>query len=140
METATQAWADAEQLKEELKNPALGRTERVNRFTETLASRTPTLLFLFGAIIAVIVSASLQLRGRRHASLFIGQWAPSLLLFGLYNKLSKTSCLWSGSDHPAKARRSKSQGVPDSSSQSPSNPTVSETALRFRRWHGFCSA
>jgi hypothetical protein len=41
-------------------------------------------------LIAVAVSAALQLNRKRHLSLFIGQWAPSLLLFGLYNKLSKT--------------------------------------------------
>jgi hypothetical protein len=35
------------------------------------------------------VSAALQLAGKRHASLFVGQWAPAFLLLGVYNKLVK---------------------------------------------------
>jgi hypothetical protein len=27
--------------------------------------------------------------GQRHVSLFIGQWAPTFLIFGLYNKMVK---------------------------------------------------
>jgi hypothetical protein len=27
--------------------------------------------------------------GNRHASVFVGQWAPTLLVLGLYNKLVK---------------------------------------------------
>ena len=34
-------------------------------------------------------SASMQMLGNRHVSLFIGQWAPTFLIFGLYNKLVK---------------------------------------------------
>jgi hypothetical protein len=32
-------------------------------------------------------SALLQFAGRRHKSLFVGQWVPSTLILGLYNKL-----------------------------------------------------
>jgi hypothetical protein len=35
------------------------------------------------------VSAALQLGGKQHASVFVGQWAPSFLLLGVYNKLVK---------------------------------------------------
>jgi hypothetical protein len=31
----------------------------------------------------------LQATGKRHASLFVGQWAPAFLLLGVYNKLVK---------------------------------------------------
>lgn len=65
-------------------------TERLNHYVENLASRTPTLFFVFAAFGAMIVSALLQGRKERHLSLFVGQWAPSLLLLGLFNKLSKT--------------------------------------------------
>ena len=34
-------------------------------------------------------SATLQLMGSKHASVFVGQWAPTFLLLGLYNKLVK---------------------------------------------------
>jgi hypothetical protein len=29
----------------------------------------------------------LQFSGRQHESLFVGQWAPTFLILGLYNKL-----------------------------------------------------
>ena len=41
------------------------------------------------AIGAMAASASLQMMGNRHVSLFVGQWAPTLLIMGLYNKLVK---------------------------------------------------
>ena len=41
------------------------------------------------AIGAMAASASLQMMGNRHVSLFVGQWAPTFLIFGLYNKLVK---------------------------------------------------
>ena len=37
----------------------------------------------------MVASASLQMIGNRQVSLFIGQWAPSLLILGVYNKLVK---------------------------------------------------
>jgi hypothetical protein len=37
----------------------------------------------------MIVSATMQLAGKKHGSVFVGQWAPSFLLFGVYNKLVK---------------------------------------------------
>ena len=33
------------------------------------------------------VSAALQAAGKKHASLFVGQWAPAFLLLGLYDQL-----------------------------------------------------
>jgi hypothetical protein len=41
------------------------------------------------AVGAMTASATLQMMGNKHASLFIGQWAPTFLIFGLYNKLVK---------------------------------------------------
>jgi hypothetical protein len=35
------------------------------------------------------VSLGLQVAGKRHSSLFIGQWVAPFLLFGVYNKLVK---------------------------------------------------
>ncbi|HKP98169.1 MAG TPA: hypothetical protein VJ385_20735 [Fibrobacteria bacterium] len=89
METSIPSWTETEE-EIEAKHRMRDGAEKVNRFTESVASRTPTLVFPFAALIAMAVSAALQLSGRRLASLFVGQWAPSLLLFGLYNKLSKT--------------------------------------------------
>jgi hypothetical protein len=41
------------------------------------------------AVGAMATSATLQMMGNRHVSLFVGQWAPTFLLFGIYNKLVK---------------------------------------------------
>jgi hypothetical protein len=57
----------------------------IERETATLPSDT----FLWLAIGSMIVSATMQLAGKKHGSVFVGQWAPSFLLFGLYNKLVK---------------------------------------------------
>jgi hypothetical protein len=35
------------------------------------------------------VSMSLHIAGKKHKSLFFGQWAAPFLLFGIYNKLVK---------------------------------------------------
>jgi hypothetical protein len=42
--------------------------------------------FLIGAVASVGTSLSLRLLGRHHDALFVGQWAPTLLLVGLYSK------------------------------------------------------
>lgn len=62
---------------------------RVAKTIEEQTAKLPSDTFLWMAIGAMTVSASLQLMGNRHVSLFIGQWAPTFLIFGLYNKLVK---------------------------------------------------
>jgi len=42
--------------------------------------------FLIGAVASVAPSLYLRLLGRQHDALFVGQWAPTLLLVGLYSK------------------------------------------------------
>ena len=56
---------------------------------EDQTSKLPSDTFLWLAVGAMTASASLQLMGNKHVSLFIGQWAPTFLIFGLYNKLVK---------------------------------------------------
>jgi hypothetical protein len=41
------------------------------------------------AVGAMTASATLQILGNKHVSLFVGQWAPTFLIFGLYNKMVK---------------------------------------------------
>lgn len=59
------------------------------RTIESQTARLPSDLFLWGAFGSMAVSLAMQLTGRKHESLFIGQWAPSLLLMGVYNKIVK---------------------------------------------------
>jgi hypothetical protein len=69
---------------------AAAHTEgRLAKTIEDQTARLPSDTFLWMAVGAMTVSASLQLMGNRHASLFVGQWAPTFLIFGLYNKLVK---------------------------------------------------
>lgn len=66
------------------------RTEGpVARAIEKQTSRIPSDTFLWAAIGAMGVSLLLQTMNRRERSLFIGQWAPTFLILGLYNKLVK---------------------------------------------------
>jgi hypothetical protein len=62
---------------------------RVARAIEEQTSKLPSDTFLWLAVSAMATSATLQLMGNKHVSLFVGQWAPSFLLFGIYNKLVK---------------------------------------------------
>jgi hypothetical protein len=60
---------------------------RLARAIEEQTAKLPADAFLWAAVGSIGVSAALQLAGKRHASLFVGQWAPAFLLIGVYNKL-----------------------------------------------------
>jgi hypothetical protein len=62
---------------------------KVARTIEEQTAKLPSDTFLWAAIGAMAVSAGLQVAGNKQVSNFIGQWAPTLLIFGLYNKLVK---------------------------------------------------
>jgi hypothetical protein len=59
------------------------------RMIEQETARLPSDTFLWAAIGSMAASCYFQSTGHRHMSLFIGQWAPTLLILGLYNKLVK---------------------------------------------------
>jgi hypothetical protein len=56
---------------------------------EAKSARLPSDTFLWAAMGAMATSAALQIAGSKQASLFVGQWVPVFLLFGIYNKLVK---------------------------------------------------
>jgi hypothetical protein len=62
---------------------------KVAKAIEDQTAKLPSDTFLWIAVGAMTASATLQILGNRHASLFVGQWAPTLLILGLYNKLVK---------------------------------------------------
>ena len=62
---------------------------RVARAIEQQTAKLPSDLFLWAAGASIVGSLTLQAMGRQHASLFVGQWVPTLLILGLYNKLVK---------------------------------------------------
>lgn len=62
---------------------------RVAKAIEEQTAKLPSDTFLWIAIGSMATSATLQLMGKKHASVFVGQWAPTLLILGLYNKMVK---------------------------------------------------
>jgi hypothetical protein len=58
---------------------------------DRVTGRVPSATYLSLAVGAMAVSAALVARGRKEIGNFIGQWAPSILIMGLYNKLLKVS-------------------------------------------------
>jgi hypothetical protein len=61
----------------------------VAKAIEDQTAKLPSDTFLWMAVASMAASASMQLMGKKHASVFVGQWAPTFLIFGLYNKLVK---------------------------------------------------
>ncbi len=62
---------------------------RVARTIEDQTAKLPSDTFLWAAVGSIAASLTLQAMGNRNASLFVGQWAPTFLLLGIYNKLVK---------------------------------------------------
>ena len=61
----------------------------IARNIEQQTAKLPSDTFLWVALGAMAGSAILQMSGRQHVSLFVGQWVPTVLVLGLYNKLVK---------------------------------------------------
>jgi hypothetical protein len=61
----------------------------VARMIEEQTAKLPSDLFLWAAGASIVGSLTLQALGEEHKSLFVGQWAPTFLILGLYNKLVK---------------------------------------------------
>ena len=61
----------------------------VARTIEQQTAKLPSDLFLWAAVGAVAGSAALQIAGKKQVSNFIGEWVPTLLILGLYNKMVK---------------------------------------------------
>jgi hypothetical protein len=60
------------------------------RVIEQQTARIPSAAFLVGALGAMAGSLGLELANRTRWSRFVGMWAPTLLVVGVYNKLVKT--------------------------------------------------
>jgi hypothetical protein len=62
----------------------------VARTIEQQTSKLPSDVFLWAALGSIGTSAVLRLLGKKHASLFVGDWVAPFMLFGVYNKIVKT--------------------------------------------------
>jgi hypothetical protein len=61
----------------------------VARAIESQTAKLPSDLFLWIAGGAIAASVALRIAGNRDASNWVGQWAPTLLVLGTYNKMVK---------------------------------------------------
>ena len=61
----------------------------VARTIEQQTAKLPSDLFLWAAVGSIATSLIFKIMGQRHNSLFVGQWAPTFLILGLYNKIVK---------------------------------------------------
>lgn len=66
--------------------PSEGTTTKM---IEQQTAQIPSIAYLGIAIGAMAVSWILLLAGKKNVANFIGQWVPSVLIMGLYNKLVK---------------------------------------------------
>jgi len=63
----------------------------VAKSIEQFTAKMPSDIFLWAAAASVAGALALQVIGMKHRSLFVGQWVPSILLLGVYNKIVKTA-------------------------------------------------
>lgn len=63
--------------------------EPVAKAIEEQTAKLPSDLLLWGAGAAIAGSLTLRFLDRDRDSQFVGQWAPTLLILGLYNKIVK---------------------------------------------------
>jgi hypothetical protein len=67
------------------KPPEGSMTKRI----ESVTAPIPSSVYLSLAISAMGASLFLMLAGRKDTAHFVGQWAPAILIMGLYNKMVK---------------------------------------------------
>jgi uncharacterized protein YbjT (DUF2867 family) len=63
----------------------------VARSIEHYTAQLPSDTYLWAAGASIAASLTLMATGNRHGALFVGQWAPTFLLLGLYNKIVKVA-------------------------------------------------
>ena len=65
------------------------REGKVARSIEQQTAKLPSDLFLWAAVGSVAGSLMLKIAGNDKTANFVGQWAPTFLILGLYNKMVK---------------------------------------------------
>lgn len=56
---------------------------------EEQTAKLPSDIFLWAALGSIAISLAFKLARKDDKALFVGQWPPTFLLLGLYNKLVK---------------------------------------------------
>ena len=61
--------------------------EEFFRVTDAIPEET----WYWAAVASIVISALLKLMGKDNWALFVGQWPPTFLLFGIYHKVIQPS-------------------------------------------------
>lgn len=64
---------------------------RIARTIEQQTAKLPSDTFLWAAVGSIGLSLGLELAGKTQAANFVGHWAPTFLILGLYNKIVKVA-------------------------------------------------
>ncbi len=64
-----------------------GSQQTYFRITDSI----PEQAWYWGAVVSILASAALKVAKKNDLSIFVGQWPPTFLLFGLYHKLLRPS-------------------------------------------------
>jgi hypothetical protein len=93
-------------LVEELKTKAATynpekKEGKVAKAIESQTAKLPSDFFLWTAVGCMAASLTFKIAKQDNLALFVGQWVPSFLLFGVYNKIVKVQ----GSDRQDKAEK-----------------------------------
>lgn len=62
---------------------------KMTRRIERRTSKVPSMTFFGLAVGSMVASAALMFSRKRQLANFVGQWAPTILIIGLYNKVVK---------------------------------------------------
>jgi hypothetical protein len=80
---------EAKITNQDKKMSARNKADVPNEVIEEQTKKIPNLTFLGLGLLSMGASLFLQFNKRRELGNFVGQWVPTLLIFGLYNKLVK---------------------------------------------------
>ena len=73
-------------------NQTKGKQQKEGKTTKAIEKTTaaiPSVTFLILAGGAIVGSLALKLMGRHSTANFVGEWVPTILLLGIYNKIVK---------------------------------------------------
>ncbi|HZU25025.1 MAG TPA: hypothetical protein VFA04_05860 [Bryobacteraceae bacterium] len=85
MSTANMRWEDTRQTQPQAQH----REGVVARSIEQQTAKLPSDTFLWAALGSIGLSMAFKVSGKHEAANFVGQWAPTFLILGLYNKMVK---------------------------------------------------
>ena len=69
--------------------PHQNKEGEITKAIEHYTSKVPSGTYLSLAVGSIGLSMALRLMGQKHAANFVGQWVPTILILGIYNKMVK---------------------------------------------------